>query len=67
MRDFNVLQFPMFIVARAAEDAAFAALQSYRQAERELALPLRSRPVQTIHADVLRTQRVAESLARRTR
>ena len=65
MRNFNVLRFPVFVIAGAAEDAAFAALQSYRAAERELALPVRSRPALAIHADLLLARRVAESLARR--
>lgn len=50
------------LLARAAEDAAFAALDAYRRAERELALPAH-RPAPAIHAEVLRAQRVAVSLA----
>ena len=63
MRNFhNVIPFPMFMVARAAEDAAFEALDSFRQARIELALPIRTRPVTVIHADVIRAHRLAESL-----
>lgn len=66
MRNFhNVIPFPMFMVARAAEDAAFQALDSFRQARVELAS--RTRPVLAIHADVLRAQHVAESLSRAIR
>lgn len=63
---FNPMPVPTTIVRRAAEDAAFAACRMFGQAQRELAMPSRRRSVLTVHAEVLRAQAVAESLARRT-
>lgn len=63
MRTFNALRFPTSLLRASAEDAAFAALQAFHSAQRELAMPIQTRPVTAVHADVLRSQRVAESLA----
>lgn len=63
MTRFNLLPFPSSVRRQASEDAAFAALQAFHRAERELAQPSRSRSILSIHADVQRTQSLAESLA----
>lgn len=66
MKSFNRIPIPETIVARAAEDAAFAALGAWHRAERELALPVRARSLRDIHGEVIGTSRLAESLARET-
>ena len=65
MRNFNTIPFPSSLIRASAEDAAFAALRAFQDARAALARPVRSTPVTAIHAEVLRMQRVAESLARR--
>ena len=66
MRNFNTIPFPPSLVRTSAEDAAFAALRAFQDARVSLSKSVRSMPVTAIHAEVLRMQRVAESLARRT-
>ena len=65
MRHFNTIPFPPSLVRTSAEDAAFTALRVFQDARVALAMPIRSTPVTAIHAEVLRTQRIAESLSRR--
>lgn len=62
---FNAIAFPAPLVSRAAEEAAFLAMQSYQQAVRELRQRRPPRSVLAIHASVLQAERVAASLALR--
>jgi len=59
----NALPIPAALVRSCAEDAAFFALKTFSEAAQELSQATRARPLSTIHGDVIRTARVATSLA----
>lgn len=63
LHTFNRLPIPAAVVARAAEQAAFEAVNEFHLAKRALARPESRGRVRSLHADVLRAERLATSLA----
>lgn len=64
LRTFNRLPIPAAVVAQAAEQAAFEAVNEFHLAKRALATPFARGRVLSLHADVRRAEALAASLAR---